>query len=181
VVRSRTEHRTPPPGFLAFLSPRALPQSSARRKSRQRRDTDRLSVPTRRGLEPQAGLSCSCPWPTVLSASCCNDIVEHLEAGHQTHMRALLDQKDVVRLLRLEVNRAGSQKKWAKKIGVTQSLISMVLSGDRPPNNKIISALKLRRVVAYERLDRTAGRTSAPTRQGHATGRGIRHGAAGTS
>jgi hypothetical protein len=58
-------------------------------------------------------------------------------------MRALLDQKDVVRLLRLEVNRAGSQKKWAKKIGVTQSLISMVLSGDRPPNNKIISGLKL--------------------------------------
>jgi predicted transcriptional regulator len=79
-----------------------------------------------------------------------------LEARHQTHMRALLDQKDVVRLLRLEVNRAGSQKKWAKKIGVTQPLISMVLSGNRPLNNKIISALKLR--VVYERLDRTAGR-----------------------
>src|SRR5262249_25413810 len=62
-------------------------------------------------------------------------------------MRALLDQKDVVRLLRLEVNRAGSQKKWAKKNGVTQSLISMVLSGYRPLNNKIISALKLRRIV----------------------------------
>jgi hypothetical protein len=79
-------------------------------------------------------------------------------------MRALLGQKDAVRLLRLEVNRAGSQKKWAKKNGVTQSLISMVLSGDRPLNNKIISALKLRRVVVYERLDRTAGRPSAPTR-----------------
>src|SRR5215468_2286677 len=73
-------------------------------------------------------------------------------------MRALLDQKDVVRLLRLEVNRAGSQKKWAKKNGVTPSLISMVLSGDRPLSNKIIRALKLRRVVVYERLDRTAGR-----------------------
>src|SRR5215813_721081 len=80
-------------------------------------------------------------------------------------MRALLDQKDVVRLLRLEVNRAGSQKKWAKKNGVTPSLISMVLSGDRPLKNKIISALKLRRVVVYERLDRTAGRPSAPTRR----------------
>ena len=79
-------------------------------------------------------------------------------------MRALLDQKDVVRLLRLEVNRVGSQKKWAKKNGVTPSLISMVLSGDRPLNNKIISALKLRRVVVYERLDRTAARPSAPTR-----------------
>src|SRR5215467_2393167 len=79
-------------------------------------------------------------------------------------MRALLDQKDAVRSLRLEVKRAGSQKEWAKKNGVTQSLISMVLSGDRPPNNKIISALKLRRVVVYERLDRTAGRPSAPVR-----------------
>ena len=86
-------------------------------------------------------------------------------------MRALLDQKDVVRSLRLEVKRAGSQKKWAKENGVTQSLISMVLSGDRPLNNKIINALKLRRV---ERLDRTAGRPSAPTRRvGSLTGRGL--------
>jgi hypothetical protein len=84
-------------------------------------------------------------------------------------MRALLDQKDVVRLLRLEVNRAGSQKKWAKKIGVTQSLISMVLSGDRPPNNKIISALKLHRLVLYERLAGTPAYPSArrPRRSGH--------------
>jgi ribosomal protein L30/L7E len=67
-------------------------------------------------------------------------------------MRAL-DQKDVVRLLRLEVNRAGSQKEWAKENGVTSSSISMVLSGIRPPNKKIISALKLRRVVVFERVD----------------------------
>src|SRR5947209_7204899 len=43
----------------------------------------------------------------------------------QTDMRAL-DQKDVVRLLRSEVNRAGSQKEWAKENGVTPSSISMV-------------------------------------------------------
>jgi predicted transcriptional regulator len=53
----------------------------------------------------------------------------------------------------LEVHRAGSQKNWANKNGVTPSLVSMVLSGDRPLNNKIIRALKLRRVVVYERLD----------------------------
>ena len=70
----------------------------------------------------------------------------------QTDMRAL-DQKDVVRLLRSEVNRAGSQKEWAKENGVTPSSISMVLSGVRPPNKKIISALKLRRVVVFERVD----------------------------
>src|SRR5215831_1837546 len=33
---------------------------------------------------------------------------------HQTDMRALLDQKDVIRSLRLEVKRTGSQKAWAK-------------------------------------------------------------------
>jgi hypothetical protein len=70
----------------------------------------------------------------------------------QTDMRAL-DQKDVVRLLRSEVNRAGSQKEWAKENGVTPSSISMVLSGVRPPTKKIISALKLRRVVVFERVD----------------------------
>ena len=70
-------------------------------------------------------------------------------------------------------DRAGSQKKWAKKNGVTPSLISMVLSGDRPLNNKIISALKLRRVVVYERLDRTAGRPSAPTRRVGSDGPGL--------
>jgi hypothetical protein len=67
-------------------------------------------------------------------------------------MRAL-DQKDVVRLLRSEVNRAGGQMKWAKKNGIVPSAISMVLAGDRPPNKKIISALKLRRVIVFERVD----------------------------
>ena len=70
----------------------------------------------------------------------------------QTDMRAL-DQKDVVRLLRSEVNRAGSQQEWAKENGVAPSSISMVLSGVRPPNKKIVSALKLRRVTVFERVD----------------------------
>jgi hypothetical protein len=66
-------------------------------------------------------------------------------------MRAL-DQNDVVRLLRLEVKRAGGQQEWARKNGVAPSMISMVLSGERPPNEKIISALKLRRIVIFERV-----------------------------
>ena len=69
----------------------------------------------------------------------------------ETDMHAL-DQNDVVRLLRLEVKRAGGQQEWARKNGVVPSMISMVLSGDRPPNEQIISALKLRRVVIFERV-----------------------------
>jgi hypothetical protein len=66
-------------------------------------------------------------------------------------MRAF-DQNDVIRLLRSEINRAGSQKEWAKKNGVVPSMISMVLTGDRPPNKKILSALNLRRVIVFERV-----------------------------
>jgi hypothetical protein len=69
----------------------------------------------------------------------------------KTDMRAL-DQNDVIRLLRSEVKRAGGQKKWARKKGIVPSTISMVLSGYRPPNKKIISALKLRRVIVFERV-----------------------------
>ena len=78
------------------------------------------------------------------------------ELGHHPILRQTmraLDQKDVVRLLRSEVNRAGGQTKWAKKNGIVPSAISMVLAGDRPPNKKIISALKLRRVIVFERVD----------------------------
>jgi len=72
-----------------------------------------------------------------------------------------LGQNDVVRLLRSEVKRAGGQQEWARKYGVAPSMISMVLSGDRPPNKKIISALKLRRIVVFERVRWTGRRKAA--------------------
>jgi hypothetical protein len=66
-------------------------------------------------------------------------------------MRAL-DQNGVVRLLRAEVKRAGGQVKWARKNRVARSMVSMVLSGDRPASRNIIRALKLRRVIVFERI-----------------------------
>ena len=77
----------------------------------------------------------------------------------KTDMLAL-DQNDLIRLLRSEVKRAGGQKEWARKSGVAPSMISMVLTGDRPPNEKIIRALKLCRVVIFERV-RRIGRRNA--------------------
>jgi DNA-binding phage protein len=62
----------------------------------------------------------------------------------------ILYEKDVVRLLRLKVKQAGGQSEWARKSGVPRTLISMVLSGDRPPSNKkILNALRLRRAVVF--------------------------------
>jgi DNA-binding phage protein len=66
-------------------------------------------------------------------------------------MRAL-DQNEVVQLLRAEVKRMGGQAEWARKNGVARSMISMVLTGDRPPSKKIISALNLRVVIVFERI-----------------------------
>jgi hypothetical protein len=54
--------------------------------------------------------------------------------------------------MRRSPKRAGGQKEWARKSGVVPSMISMVLTGDRPPNEKLLSALKLRRVVIFERV-----------------------------
>jgi hypothetical protein len=76
--RSRHLEYRPPRGRRITA---AVSNDAARLKRSFLKAADRVSAPTRRGLEPQAGLSCNCPWPTVLSASCCNNIVEHLEAA----------------------------------------------------------------------------------------------------
>jgi DNA-binding phage protein len=57
-----------------------------------------------------------------------------------------LELKDVIRLLRSEVERAGGQTAWAKKTGVHRSTINMVLHDRLPPPKKIIRALQLRTV-----------------------------------
>ena len=62
-----------------------------------------------------------------------------------------LELKDVIRLLRSEVERAGGQTAWAKKTGVHRSTINMVFNARLPPTKKIIRVLKLRTVFVSER------------------------------
>ena len=57
-----------------------------------------------------------------------------------------LDLKDVIRLLRSEVKRAGGQTAWAKKTGTDRIIINRALHDRQQPNKKIIRALKLRTV-----------------------------------
>ena len=61
-----------------------------------------------------------------------------------------LELKDVICLLRSEVERAGGQAAWAKKTGVNRTVINRVLNDRQPPSKKIISALKLRMVFVSE-------------------------------
>jgi hypothetical protein len=61
----------------------------------------------------------------------------------------MLDDKDVVRLLRWEVERAGSQSAWARRERIDRTLLNRVLCGQRPPTEKIVRALKLCNVYGF--------------------------------
>jgi hypothetical protein len=57
----------------------------------------------------------------------------------------------VRKLLRAECQAAGGESMLARRIGVTQQLISAVLTGTREPRGKILDALGLEVVVTYRR------------------------------
>jgi len=59
------------------------------------------------------------------------------------NVRQILDLETVIRLLRSEIERAGSQRAFARKAGVNWSVVSRALSGQRQPSQKILRALKL--------------------------------------
>jgi len=63
----------------------------------------------------------------------------------------VLEQKDIVQLLRCEVEKAGSQAARAKKHGVDRSRVNKVLQRQRAPTESIIRALGLRIVVVSDR------------------------------
>ena len=67
--------------------------------------------------------------------------------------KRFLDEKDVLRLLHEVVDRAGGQSAWARRSGVDRTYVNQVLRGKRPIPPTIIQALKLKKVVAYERDD----------------------------
>jgi hypothetical protein len=59
-------------------------------------------------------------------------------------VQRLLNLQDVIRLLRSEVERAGSQRAFARKAGVNVSVVSKTLRGMILPSEKILRALRLR-------------------------------------
>ena len=58
-------------------------------------------------------------------------------------VQRLLSLDDVIRLLRSEVKRAGSQRAFARKAGVNVSVVSKTLRGMVLPSKKILNALNL--------------------------------------
>jgi DNA-binding phage protein len=62
----------------------------------------------------------------------------------------MLDNKDLVRLLRSEVEKAGGQSAWARREGIDRTLLNRVLNDQKPPSKEIIRALKHCNVYALD-------------------------------
>jgi heterodisulfide reductase subunit C len=61
-----------------------------------------------------------------------------------------LEIEEILKLLRAEVAKAGSQVAWAKQHGVDRTVVNVVLNRTRksiPP--QILKALRLKKVVIY--------------------------------
>jgi DNA-binding phage protein len=71
----------------------------------------------------------------------------------------LLDENDVLRLLHEVVDRAGGQSAWARRSGIDRTQLNQVLRGRRRLSPTIVQALKLKKVVAYERKQGATDRT----------------------
>ena len=69
-------------------------------------------------------------------------------ASRFTANMRMLDDKDVVCLLRSEVERAGGQSAWARRERIDRTLLNRVLCGQKPPTKEIVRALKLCNVYA---------------------------------
>jgi hypothetical protein len=55
----------------------------------------------------------------------------------------MLEDEDVVCLLRSEVERAGGQSAWARREWIDRTLVNRVLCGQKLPTKEIVRALKL--------------------------------------
>jgi DNA-binding phage protein len=55
----------------------------------------------------------------------------------------LFDEKEVLQLLRSEVERAGGQSAWARKSRFDRPMLNKILSGRLSPTKKIIDLLNL--------------------------------------
>src|SRR5437764_11970650 len=70
----------------------------------------------------------------------------------RTRADRLIGLEDVVRMLRKEVERAGSQAEWARQGSVNSPDLSGTVTGKRPPTKDILKALRLKKAFAYQSI-----------------------------
>lgn len=62
-----------------------------------------------------------------------------------------MTQHGMIRLLKREVERIGSQVEYAAKLGISPQYLSNILQGHRGPGSDVLKALGLERRVLYVR------------------------------
>jgi hypothetical protein len=83
--------------------------------------------------------------------------VRDLERAYVRDIKPLFNTKgvercnlsDVLRAIRVGAERTGSQKAFAKELGVSESYISNVVKGRQSPSENLLSRLGIRKVVEF--------------------------------
>lgn len=64
----------------------------------------------------------------------------------------MITLSDVIKRIRREVERCGSQAAFAKEIGISRAYLNDVLTGNRKPGKTILQHLKLEKRAGYDYL-----------------------------
>lgn len=64
----------------------------------------------------------------------------------------MISEARFIEILRSEVNKAGSQKALALRVGVSQQFMGYVLDGRRGPGDKIPAALGYEKRIRYRKV-----------------------------
>ena len=78
------------------------------------------------------------------------EITALLASGNVGSHAFLLDDRDVVLLLKAAINQEGSISAFAKRHGLERSQLNNILNGKRPVSNPLVKALGLRKVYTPE-------------------------------
>ena len=63
---------------------------------------------------------------------------------------SMLTRAEVKQRLRDACAKAGSQNKWAKRVGLSQTYVGNVLMGKIAPGPSLLKALGLKKVIMYQ-------------------------------
>ena len=75
---------------------------------------------------------------------------EMLLASELGHEGRFFDDRDVIHLLKLEIEREGNQGAFARHHGLDRSYVNHIVNGKRPISDAILKAVGLRKVYTAE-------------------------------
>lgn len=65
--------------------------------------------------------------------------------------REWLDEAELYAVIRREVQAAGGQSAFARKLGISAAYVSQIVNAHREPSDAVLARIGLRRVVRYMR------------------------------